>query len=201
MTILLFAALLTAPALPIPASAPLPRTAAPSTWKIDPIHSELSFRIRHLVGRVRGTFTDWDGLMSGDPTDWNGGTVEVHIRTASISTGDENRDKDLRSDRFFGAEQFPEIRFKSTSVQFQGEEGTITGDLTIREITRPVLLKAHYLGLAPGKEGRDRVAFEATTMINRLDYGVKYNRVVEGGGVLLGDEVEIVLAVEAVRQP
>jgi polyisoprenoid-binding protein YceI len=201
MTILLLAALLALPTASAPGPRPVPQPRAPSVWKLDPTHSELSFRIRHLVGRVRGTFADWDGAITGDPADWNSGAVEVHIRTASIDTGNENRDNDLRSDRFFGAEQFPQISFRSTSVEFRGDEGTVTGDLTVRDVTRPVVLKAHYLGLAPGKEGRDRVGFEATATINRLDYGVKYNRAVEGGGLLLGDDVDLEFTIEAVRQP
>lgn len=201
MTILLLVALLTPPTPSAPRPRPAPRPDAPAVWQIDPTHSELSFRIRHLVGRVRGTFNDWDGSITGDPADWNGGTVEVHIRTASIDTGNENRDNDLRSDRFFGAEQFPQISFRSRSAEFHGDEGTITGDLTVRDVTRPVVLKAHYLGLAPGKEGRDRIGFEATTTIDRMDYGVKYNRVVEGGGLLLGDEVDLAFTIEAIRQP
>jgi polyisoprenoid-binding protein YceI len=177
-----------------PAPAALP---APATWTIDPVHSDISFRIRHFVSKVRGTFTDWDGTITGDPADWSSGAVEVQIRTASVSTRNDRRDNDLRSPRFFAADSFPEITFRSTRVEVTGSDVSITGDLTMRGVTRSVVLKGEYLGLAPGKDGADKVGFEATVTINRQEYGVSYNRVVEGGGTLLGDEVEISLEIEA----
>jgi polyisoprenoid-binding protein YceI len=193
--------LLCAPA-PTFSTAPLPpRPARATSWKIDPTHSELQFRIRHLVGKVTGTFTDWEGTITGDPADWQSGSASVVIRTASISTNNERRDNDLRSARFFDAATYPEIAFRSTVVKLTGEDLTITGDLTIRGVTQPVVLAGTYNGISPGQEGRDRVGFEVSTKINRLDYGVSYNRAVEGGGVLLGDEVTIQVTVEAVRQP
>ena len=176
-----------------PATAP----GAPATWTIDPVHSEISFRIRHFVSKVRGGFTDWDGTITGDPADWSTGAVEVHIRTASVTTGNDRRDNDLRSARFFAADSFPEITFRSTKIEVAGREVTIAGDLTMRGVTRSVVLKGEYLGLAPGKNGADKIGFEATTTINRQDFGVSYNRVVEGGGMLLGDDVEITLGIEA----
>ena len=187
---------------PVFATAPLPpRPVRATIWKIDPTHSELQFRIRHLVGKVTGTFTDWEGTITGDPADWQSGSASVVIRTASITTNNERRDNDLRSARFFDAATYPEISFRSTSVKLNGEALTIAGELTMRGVTKPVVLAGTYNGISPGQEGRDRVGFEVTTSINRLDYGVSYNRAVEGGGVLLGDEVTIQVTVEAVRQP
>jgi polyisoprenoid-binding protein YceI len=188
-------------AAPVPAATGTPdSTRAPSTWKIDKTHSELSFRVRHLVSRVSGTFLDWDGTITGDPADWNAGSVLVAIRTASITTHNERRDTHLRSPDFFDAATYPEISFKSTSVKVDGETITLVGDLTMRGVTRSVTLTGSYNGIQPAEKGRDRVGFDVTTRINRLDYGVKYNRTVEGGGMLLGDEVTIQVTVAAVRQ-
>jgi polyisoprenoid-binding protein YceI len=169
-------------------------------WAIDKTHSELSFRIRHMVSRVRGTFTDWDGRITGAPGRWAEGSVQVNIRTASIATNNDRRDNHLRSPDFFDAANYPEMTFRSTRVEFQGEEASVAGDLTIRGVTRPVILRGHFLGLQRGPDGKERVGFDATTRINRLDYGVSWNRAVEGGGALLGDEVDIEVVVAAVRQ-
>lgn len=187
--------------LPLPAAAPgtAPSKApAPITWKIDRTHSELTFRIRHLVSRVRGTFNDWDGTIVADPADWRGGSVEVAIRTASIDTGNERRDGHLRSPDFFDAEQNPTITFKSRSVEVTGETIKVHGDLTIRGTTRPITLEGTYLG-ATGTGEKQRIGFEASTKINRTDFGVTWNRAAEGGGTLLGDEVEIQIVVAATR--
>jgi polyisoprenoid-binding protein YceI len=167
----------------------------PGAWAIDQNHSEVTFRIRHFVTKVRGRFTDWSGTISGDPKDWSSGTVAVAIKTASINTGNDRRDTDLRSPRFFNADSFPEITFRSSKVEVSGESITITGDLTMRGVTKPVVLKGSYLGASGGKIG-----FEATTTINRTDYGVSWNRAVEGGGVMLGDDVEISISIEANKQ-
>jgi polyisoprenoid-binding protein YceI len=188
-------------------AAPLPATPvatdstqAPATWKIDKTHSELSFRVRHLVSRVSGTFLDWDGAITADPANWNGGSVAVAIRTASITTNNERRDTHLKSPDFFDAATYPEISFKSTSVKVDGETITLVGDLTMRGVTKSITMTGSYNGIQPGDKGRDRVGFEVSTKINRLDYGVKYNRTVEGGGMLLGDEVTIQVTVAAVKQ-
>jgi polyisoprenoid-binding protein YceI len=193
LPLLLSLTFLVAPGVPHPPA----RAVVPATWTIDPVHSDISFRIRHFVSKVRGDFNDWDGTITGDPADWSTASVEVHIRTGSVNTKNERRDNDLRSQRFFAADSFPEITFRSTKIEVTGSDLTISGDLTMRGVTRSVVLKGEYLGLAPGKNGADKVGFEAATTINRLDYGVSYNRVVEGGGTFLGDDVEITLEIEA----
>jgi polyisoprenoid-binding protein YceI len=176
-------------------------TPAAAVWKVDKTHSELSFRIRHLVSRVSGTFLDWDAAITGDPADWNAGSVVVNVRTASITTNNERRDTHLKSADFFDVVTYPDLTFKSTSVKVAGESVTLTGDLTMRGVTRSVTLTGTYNGVQKAENGRDRVGFEVTTTINRLDYGVSYNRAVEGGGALLGDEVTIQVTVAAVKQP
>jgi len=179
------------------AQAPAVPAALP-TWTIDRAHSEVTFRIRHFMSRVSGTFTDWSGTIQADPAHWAGGSVTASISTASIDTREERRDTDLRSPRFFNADTFPTITFVSRSVAQQGDSLTITGDLTMRGVTRPVVLKGSVLGVMPG--ARPRAGFEVTTTLNRMDYGVAWNRMLEGGGTMLGDDVEIRINVEAVRQ-
>ncbi len=186
------------------APAALAAQAAPAatglpTWTIDMAHSEVTFRIRHFMSRVSGTFTDFSGAIQGDPANWSGGSVSATINVASVDTRQERRDADLRSARFFNVDSFPTITFVSKSVVQKGDSLTIAGDLTMRGVTKPVVLKGAVLGVMPGE--RPRAGFEVATTLNRLDYGVAWNRVLEGGGSMLGDDVEIRINVEALRQP
>ena len=191
--------LIAAPAASLPPHAALSAGVAASDtmkWRIDVSHSELTFRIRHLVSRVNGTFREWSGTITGDPADWSkDGAVEVTIQTASIDTRSERRDTHLRSPDFFDAANHPTITFTSRSVRTEGAQLIIEGDLTMRGVTKPVTLTGEVIEVAGGRAG-----FSAQTKINRLDFGVSYNRGVEGGGVLLGDEVTIDLVIAAVRQ-
>lgn len=192
----LLALLSTAPAVPAVAA---PTDTTPTTWAIDKTHSELTFRVRHLVSRVRGTFTDWDGTLTAEPNQWNGGSAVVNVRTASIQTNNDRRDGHLRSGDFFDVEKFPAMTFKSTKVEVQGNAVTLTGELTIKDVTKTVVLKGDFLGMTPGQGGRDRIGFEVSTTVNRLDYGLTWNRAAEGGGVVLGDEVTIDVVIAAVK--
>jgi polyisoprenoid-binding protein YceI len=173
-------------------------SADPVTWKVDPVHSELTFRIRHFVTKVFGTFKSWSGTIVADPAKLSTGSVEVAVETATIDTRNERRDTDLRSPNFF--DSFPAMTFKSTKVEANGSALKITGDLTIRGITKPVVLTGEYLGtMGLAEPMKQRIGFTATAKINRLDYGLKWNRVVEGSN-MLGDEVEININIEALRQ-
>ena len=194
-------ALLTATA----AAAPAARTssapgAAPVRWQIDQAHSELTFRIRHLVSRVNGSFNTWSGTIVADPASLGGGSVSVDIQTASIDTNNERRDTHLKSGDFFDAENHPTITFRSTRVESRGGELQVHGNLAIRGVTKPVVLEGRMLEVG-GAPGRRRIGFEAETRINRMDYGVSWNRAAEGCGAVLGDEVTITIAIEAVEQP
>jgi polyisoprenoid-binding protein YceI len=195
-----FASLLLVPALLLGgATVPAPAV-APVTWQIDVTHSELSFRIRHLVSRVNGTFGEWKGTIVADPASLAGGRVNVEIQTATIDTRNERRDTHLRSADFFDAATHPTITFQSTRVQAQRDGALkIYGNLTIRGITRPVVLDGQMLQVA-GTPGRRRIGFEASTRINRMEYNVSWNRAAEGGGAVLGDDVDITIAVEAAEQ-
>ncbi len=170
------------------------------TFTIDKGHSELTFRIRHIMSRVSGTFTDWKGTIVGNPHAWSGGSTEIVIQSSSIDTHLEKRDTHLRSADFFDVASYPQITFRSTSVVVAGTAVTLHGDLTIRGVTKPVTLTGEYLGTS-GEGAKQRVGFHVTGRINRMDYGVAWNRVLETGGVMLGDDVDLDISIEAVRAP
>jgi len=173
---------------------------APSTWKIDPTHSELSFTIRHMVSKVRGQFDAWSGTIIADPADWSTASVEVVAQTSSIDTNNERRDADLRSVNHFDADANPTVTFRSTKVtRFAGDSVTIAGSLTMHGITRPVVLRGHLNGIT-GAPGKRRAGFEAETTINRKDFNMTWNRIVEGSS-MVGDEVRIEIDIAAVEQP
>ncbi len=196
MTRSLLAAAALAAAIAVPAAAqPAPAPAAGGTaWRIDTNHSELSFRVRHFVSRVRGTFGTWAGTVTAEPGAWADGTVEVTVQTASVDTQHERRDTHLRSADFFDVENHPTMTFRSRAAELDGSRLRLEGDLTIRGVTRPVVLEGEFLG-----EQGNRAGFSASTTVNRLDYGLRWNRIVDGSG-MLGDDVEISVVVALVRR-
>ena len=171
---------------------------AGARWVVDPVHSQIDFRVRHLVGRVQGTFVDWYGLIVTKDQDWTHGTVNVSAQTTSLSTGNAYRDADLRSDRFFAVDSFPMLTFESTGIVATDSTVEIGGILTIKGHARRVLLSGQFRGLARDAEGHERIAFEASTRINRRDFGINWTEFV-GANTTIGDEVEITVAIEAVR--
>jgi polyisoprenoid-binding protein YceI len=172
---------------------------APSTWKIDPTHSELSFTIRHMVSKVRGQFDVWSGTIIADPADWSTASVEVIAQTSSIDTNHERRDADLRSDNHFDADVNPTVTFRSTKVtRFSGDSVTVAGNLTMHGITRPVMLRGRLSGMT-GVPGKRRAGFEAETTVNRKDFNMTWNRIVEGSS-MVGEEVRIEIDIAAVEQ-
>jgi polyisoprenoid-binding protein YceI len=203
----LLASLVFAPALAVAQASRAAQTSkaaapvsTPSTWKVDPTHSELSFSIRHMVSRVRGQFDTWTGTIIADPSDWNTASVEVVAQTSTIDTNNERRDEDLRSPNHFDAEANPTVTFKSTKVmRFAGDSVQVTGNLTIHGVTKPVVLRGHFNGMT-GAPGKRRAGFEAETTINRQDFNMTWNRIVEGSS-MLGDEVKIEIDIAAVEQP
>ena len=175
--------------------------AAAGVHTIDVNHSELQFRIRHLVSRVNGTFNEWKGTITvPDENRWETAQIEVVIQTASIDTKNERRDNHLRTSDFFQADSFPTITFRSTRIERSGDAAKIHGNLTMRGVTRPVVLEGELLGATKTAQGKNRVGFSAETTIDRMDYGVAWNRAAEGGGVTLGDEVTIMMTIAAVEQ-
>jgi polyisoprenoid-binding protein YceI len=202
----LFSAILLAPAL-LPAQSarePMKTTSAGAAalpvWKVDASHSQLTFSIRHLVSRVRGQFGTWGGTITADPGNWSTASVEVSADAASIDTNNQRRDADLLSPDHFDATANPKITFRSNRItRFAGDSLTAAGDLTIRGVTRPVVFRGKFNGIM-GAAGKRRAGLEAVAVVNRKDFNMVWNRMVEGGN-LLGDEVTIELDVAAVEQP
>lgn len=174
------------------------RTPTETQWVVDMVHSQVDFRVRHLVGRVRGNFTKWYAVLTTKDGDWKLGTVNVAVQTASLNTGNQYRDDDLRSDRFFAVHRFPKMTFEGSGFAATDSTVDVSGMLTIKGRSRPVVLSGAYRGIARDREGRERIAFEVTGVVDRRDFGINYNENVAGAD-LIGNEVEITVAIEAVR--
>lgn len=176
--------------------------AEPQTFRIDPSHSTVGFSVRHFFSRVPGKFKDFSGTIQLDEKNLAASSVEVTIQTASIDTENDRRDADLRSANFFLADSFPTITFKSTKVVPGPDKSFLVyGDLNMHGVTKPVTLEATLLGVGQvamgGRPARTIAGFEAKTTIDRKDFGVVWNRALDQGGTLLGDDVAITLGVEA----
>jgi polyisoprenoid-binding protein YceI len=181
----------------------LPGPAVAETWTIDPAHTVSSFTVRHLmVTNVRGAFEITRGTIEYTPGDPKSVRADVIIETKTVNTRNQRRDDDLRSDNFLNAEKFPSMTFKSKRVDNVRAGGfDLVGDLTIRDVTREVLLKVDGpTGPVTDPQGSRRVGASATTLINRKDFGVNWNRVIEAGGVVVGDEVKIEIDVQAIEK-
>jgi polyisoprenoid-binding protein YceI len=179
------------------------QAAGVSTWAIDPAHSVAEFAVKHMmVSTVKGRFTGLEGTLRIDEVKPEASNIEAAIDVASVDTGVEQRDAHLRSDDFFNAEQFPKISFRSTRVEAAGNAPTwkLTGDLTIRDVTRSVVLDVELDGRGTDAYGNERAGFVAETRISRKEFGVKWNQLIETGGVAVGDTVKITLNIAAVRQ-
>ena len=172
-----------------------------NNWNIDPAHSGINFSVRHMVvSKVRGRFTTFSGTLAIDEADLARSTVEATIDAASIDTGTAQRDAHLRSPDFLDVERFPEIRFRSTRIQKLGDDlYHVAGDLTIRGVTRQLVLDVELGGRAKDPWGNERIGFTASTSLDRKEFGLTWNQLLEAGGVLVGDRVDIELEVEAVR--
>jgi polyisoprenoid-binding protein YceI len=173
-----------------------------TTFAIDKAHSEAVFQVRHLITKVRGRFTDFEGAILFDEAQPDVSSVNVTIRTASIDTSQPDRDTHLRSDDFFGAEANPTITFQSIRVARNGKAGVfdVTGTLTMRGIPKEITLPVTYLGAAKDPWGKERAGFETEITVNRKDYGLNWNAALETGGFLVGDDVKINLSIQAVAQ-
>jgi polyisoprenoid-binding protein YceI len=172
----------------------------PGDWEIDPKHSELAFIARYLmVTKVRGGFGEYSGtfhIAEVPEQSW----VEVAIKAASIDTGVPDRDTHLRSPDFLDVEQFPELRFRSTKVELTGDNTLrVSGDLTIRDVTKPVVLDTEFQGIAKDPWGGTRAGFSATTEIDREEFGASWNVALEAGGWLVSKKVRLELEAQAIR--
>ena len=169
-------------------------------YTIDPAHTRLGFSARHaMVATVRGSFTDFTGTAHVDTANPASSKVEVSIVADSISTGNEQRDGHLKSGDFFESEQFPNITFTSTDVARDGDEWTITGDLTIKGVTHSVSVPFEYTGSAQDPFGNTRIGFEGGTTIKRSDWGISFNAALETGGVLVSDKVKLEFDISAIK--
>jgi polyisoprenoid-binding protein YceI len=174
---------------------------ATRTYAIDKAHSELHFQVRHLVTRVRGRFTDFDGTVTFDAANPEHASVNLSIKAATIDTGTADRDAHLRSDDFFAVEKYPALTFNSARVTKKTEElFEVAGTLTIRGVAKEVTLPVTFLGAAKDPWGNERVGFETEIAINRKDFGLTWNAALETGGFLVGDEVKISASVQAIAQ-
>ena len=177
-------------------------SAQTTQWKIDPMHSEADFAIKHMaISTVHGSFHGLSGVINFDPADVAKSSVEATIPVATVDTGVTPRDTDLKSPRFFDATQFPTITFKSTSVHKAGDHYDVAGDLTLHGVTKPVVLKLEELGKPQtGMDGKSmHRGFTATTTINRQDFGLAFNGKLKSGDAVLSDEVRIELDIDAAQ--
>jgi polyisoprenoid-binding protein YceI len=171
------------------------------TWDFDKDHSQVKFNVDHLViSEVSGSFNKFDGTVKTEGDDFSTASVEFTIETASIDTDNEKRDNHLRSDDFFNAEKHPRIEFKSKSVKKVGDNKyKLTGDLTIRDVTKQVELDVKQGGIIKDQQGKTRTAFKITGTVNRFDYNLKWNALIETGGAVVGSDVDIICNVELVK--
>jgi polyisoprenoid-binding protein YceI len=173
---------------------------APGVWEIDPGHAEVAFIGRHfMLTKVRGRFTGVAGVVvvGDDPAR---SSVEVEIDVASVQSGDQARDDHLRSEDLFHVAVHPTAHFRSRAVDWVDRRGTVTGDLTIKGVTRAVTLEVDYLGHAADPWGNDRAVFSAHTTIDRQDFGLTWNMLLEAGGLLVSNEIRIEIEIETIRQ-
>ncbi len=177
-------------------------SAQTTQWKIDPMHSEADFAIKHLaISTVHGAFHGLAGVINLDPKDVAKSSVEATIPVDTVDTGVAPRDTDLKSPRFFDATKFPTMTFKSTSVHKAGDHYDVTGDLTLHGVTKPVVLKLEELGKPQtGMDGKSvHRGFTATTTINRQDFGLSFNGTLKSGDAVLSDEVRIEIDIDAAQ--
>jgi polyisoprenoid-binding protein YceI len=168
------------------------------SWSIDPVHSDVSFLVRHMmVSKVRGRFADFDATLhtAADPLE---SQVEASIKLDSITTGNDQRDSHIRSADFFEVETYPEMTYRSTGLRPDGENYILEGELTLKGVTRSVPLSLEVTGFGPDAYGGTRSGFSATGTINRRDFGVSFQIPMEGGGVVIGDKITINIEAEFV---
>jgi polyisoprenoid-binding protein YceI len=177
-----------------------PAAGAKTAWKLDPTHSTVEFSAKHLmITTVKGRIADIEGTIYTNETDPKNSSVEATLKATSIDTRTDQRDQHLRSADFLNVEKYPEIKFRSTRIEGGREEFKLTGDLTIRDVTREITLNVRFEGQAKDPWGGDRVGFSATGKIDRRDFGLTWNQALETGGVVVGNEIKIGLEVQAVK--
>ncbi len=175
-------------------------TITPGTWTIDPTHAEIGFTVRHIMSKVRGKFETFESTLT-TTEDLTNSTVSVEVELSSVNTGTEDRDNHLRSGDFFNVESTPKMSFRSTDVVVKGDnELVINGELTIKDVTKPLELRAELLGEGGDPWGGTRVGFEAAGQISRKEFGIDFNIPLEGDKVMIGDKITISITAEYVLQ-
>jgi polyisoprenoid-binding protein YceI len=194
-------AVLALAALPLLAQTPAPAAPAAESWVVDKSHSTTNFKIRHLMANFTGRFGDFDATMNIDRANPAKSSVEFTIQAASIDTGNNNRDEHLRSPDFFDAAKYPTISFKSTAVKPTSKDTyDVTGDFTMRGVTKRITIPVTHLGFGKDGRGNETAGFEIETVVNRKDYGVVWNRTLDEGGVVLGDDVKVSINLEVKKK-
>jgi polyisoprenoid-binding protein YceI len=170
-------------------------------WVIDPAHSSVDFSVKHMmIANVKGTFKNFEASIEADPSDLTTANIEFTVDTASVDTRNGDRDAHLRSADFFDVENHPKMTFKATSIsKTDDDEYEVTGNLTIRETTKPQTFKVTFEGSGKDPWGNEKVGFDVKGTINRSDYGLTWNAALETGGVLVGDKIKISLDVQAAK--
>lgn len=171
-------------------------------WVIDPTHSEVQFKIKHLViSTVTGKFRTFSGELITTSDDFTNAEISFEAETSSVDTNQEQRDGHLKSDEFFASEKYPKLTFKSTSLQKTGADTyKLQGDLTIRDITKPVTLDVEYGGTSADPYGNTKAGFDITGKIHRKEFGLTWDAVTEAGSIVVSDEVKLILSVQLVKQ-
>ena len=172
------------------------------SWQIDSAHSQIQFSVRHMmISNVRGRFENFTGVVEFNEQDPTQSKVDVQIEAASVNTREAQRDGHLKSPDFFNADKYPYLTFKSRRIEkTDATHGRVVGDLTIRDVTKEVVLNVEYAGQAKSPWGTTSAGFSATTKINRKDWGLTWNQTLETGGVLVGDEISVNVDLEIVKQ-
>ena len=175
---------------------------AQTKWAVDNTHSSVKFSVSHMViSEVEGSFKTFTGSMTASKPDFTDAQIEFSVDVASISTDNDMRDKHLKSDDFFNAEKFPKMTFKSNSMKKIGDKKyELTGDLTLRDVTKKVKFAVNYGGTVKDPYGNTKAGFKATATINRIEYGLKWNTLTEAGGAMVGSDVTIVINTEFAQQ-
>ena len=176
---------------------PMFAQAPKEAWSVDKSHSNATFKVRHLMANVSGSFKDFDADIQIDRANPANSSVEFTIQAASINTGNDNRDNHLKSPDFFDVAKFPTISFKSTAVKAKSKNlFDVTGNLTMHGVTKQVTLPVEFLGFGKDPRGNEKGGFQIETVVNRKDYGIVWNRNLDEGGVLLGDDVKVTINLE-----
>ncbi len=177
-----------------------PESGTKTVWNLDPAHTLVEFSAKHLmITTVKGRIAEVEGTIHTNESDPQKSSVEVTLKGASIDTRNDQRDQHLRSGDFLDADTFPEIKFKSKRIEGDAKEFKLTGDLTIRDVTREVTLDVEYGGRTRDPWGGERVGFSANGKIDRRDFGLIWNQALETGGVVVGNDIKINIEVEAVK--